>query len=82
MVKTPQFHYRGHGFNPWSGNQDLTCHVAWPKKKEKKKRKSHILVDAVRRRRKVGAIKQNLWIFMNEESQSHSGKDFFSKQNQ
>ena len=22
MVKTPCFHCRGHGFDPWSGNED------------------------------------------------------------
>ena len=27
VVKTPSFHYRGHGFNPWSGNYDPTCHI-------------------------------------------------------
>ena len=28
MVKTLCFHCRWHGFDPWSGNQDPTCHVA------------------------------------------------------
>ena len=32
MVKTLNFHCRGHGFNPWSGNSDLTNNVVWPKK--------------------------------------------------
>ena len=32
VVRTLQFHCRGHGFDPWSGNQDLTCHVACQKK--------------------------------------------------
>ena len=33
--KTPCFHYRGHGFDPWSGNQDLACLEMWPKEKKK-----------------------------------------------
>ena len=32
VVKTPCFHCREHGFNPWSGNEDPTCHAAWLKK--------------------------------------------------
>ena len=32
VVKTPCFHCRGYGLDPWSGNQDPTCHTAWPKK--------------------------------------------------
>ena len=27
-----RFHCRGHGFNPYSGNKDPTCHVVWSKK--------------------------------------------------
>ena len=39
VVKTPHFqcfHCRRHGFNPWSGNYDPTCHAEQPKKKKKK----------------------------------------------
>ena len=32
------FHYRGYGFNPWSGNWDPTCFKVRPKKKKKKKK--------------------------------------------
>ena len=35
MVKTPHFHCRGHGFNPWKGNEDPTCHVIQPKQQTK-----------------------------------------------
>ena len=31
VVKTLHFHCRGHRFDPWSGNYDPTCWVAWPK---------------------------------------------------
>ena len=31
-VRTPCCHCRGSGFNPWSGNEDPTSHMAWPKK--------------------------------------------------
>ena len=31
VVGTPCLQGRGHGFNPWSGNQDPTRHVVWPK---------------------------------------------------
>ena len=34
-----QRHCRGHGFHPWSGNQDPACRVARPRKKERKKKK-------------------------------------------
>ena len=27
MVKTPHFHCKMHGFNPWSGNEDPACYV-------------------------------------------------------
>ena len=30
VVKTPHFHGRGRGCDPWSGNQDPTCHVRHP----------------------------------------------------
>ena len=39
MVKTLCFLCSGHGFNPWLGNQDLTSHVAQPKKKKKIEKK-------------------------------------------
>ena len=35
VVKTPCFHCRGHGFDPWLGKQDPTCHVSGPKKGKK-----------------------------------------------
>ena len=28
VVKTPRFHFRGHGFNPWSGKFHMLCGVA------------------------------------------------------
>ena len=34
MVMTPHFHYRGPGFNPWSGNKDPANHVVQPAKKQ------------------------------------------------
>ena len=41
VVKTPNFHCRGHGFNPWSVNQDPVCQAAkkifFRKRKTKKK---------------------------------------------
>ena len=33
VVTTPCFHWRGHGFDPWAGNWDPTCHVVQLKKK-------------------------------------------------
>ena len=30
VVKTPHFQCRGHGFSPWWGNWDPTCHVVDP----------------------------------------------------
>ena len=35
VVRTPCFHCRGHGFHPWSGSEDPTCQLAWPKKEKK-----------------------------------------------
>ena len=35
VVKTPCFHCRGHGFDPWSGNSDPTHCVMWPDKKKR-----------------------------------------------
>ena len=40
MVKTLCFQYRGHGFNPWLGNKDPTCHKAWSKKKKERKERN------------------------------------------
>lgn len=34
VVKTPLSHAGGCGFDPWLGNEDLTCHAVWPKKKK------------------------------------------------
>ena len=34
MVRTPGFHFRGHGFNPWSGNYNPTYQTVKKKKKE------------------------------------------------
>ena len=36
VVKTQCFHFRGHGFNSWLGNQDPACCAAWQKKKKEK----------------------------------------------
>ena len=36
MTKTPSFQCRGHGFDPWSGNQDPTGQAVWPKRIEVK----------------------------------------------
>ena len=35
VVKTLCFHCTGHGFDPWSENEDPTCHAVWSKKKKK-----------------------------------------------
>ena len=35
MVKTLHFHCRGHGFDPWSGNQDPPHALLHGKKKKK-----------------------------------------------
>ena len=32
VVRTPCFHCRGHGFDPWSGNQDPASRGAWLEK--------------------------------------------------
>ena len=32
VVKTLHFYCRGHGFDPWSGNQDPMCFAAWSNK--------------------------------------------------
>ena len=34
MVKIPCFQNKGHGFDPWLGNQDSTCCEAEGKKKK------------------------------------------------
>ena len=34
VVRTLCIHCRGHGFKPWSGNEDPTCPVLWQKKKK------------------------------------------------
>ena len=34
-VKTLRFHCRGHGFDPWSANQDPECHAVGSKEKRK-----------------------------------------------
>ena len=34
VVKTLHFHSKGHRFNLWSGNYDLLCLMAQPKKKK------------------------------------------------
>ena len=31
---------RGHGFDPWLGNKDPTCHKAWSKKKKERKERN------------------------------------------
>ena len=35
VVRTPCFHCRGPGFDPWSGNEDPTSCAAGQKKKKK-----------------------------------------------
>ena len=37
VVKTPCFHCRGHGFNPWSGKKDPASRMLWPKRKSSRK---------------------------------------------
>ena len=37
--KTPHFQYRGHRFNPWSGNSDPICLAVWPKDTKTKEKK-------------------------------------------
>ena len=39
VAEVPCFHCRGHGFNPWSGNWDPTCHAVQPKTNKKAKTK-------------------------------------------
>jgi len=36
LVKTTGFQWRGHGFDPWTGNKDSTCCKERKKKKKKK----------------------------------------------
>ena len=36
-IKTTQSQCRGHGLDPWLGNYDPACHMAWPKKKKERK---------------------------------------------
>ena len=36
MVKTPCIYCRGHGFDPWSGNLDPTCHTVQPNREKNK----------------------------------------------
>ena len=49
VVKTPRFHCRGHGFDPWWANEDL-AHAEWHGQKKKKKERNG------RERRKRGRI--------------------------
>ena len=42
MVRTWHVHCQGSRFNPRSANKDPTSHVAWPKKKGKRKIKTRI----------------------------------------
>lgn len=37
VVRTPCFHCRSPGFNPWSGNKDPASLTMWPKKKSTEK---------------------------------------------
>ena len=37
VVKTSSLHCRRHGFDPWSGNKNPTCHKAREKKKERER---------------------------------------------
>ena len=37
VIKTPSFHCRRFRLDPWLGNYNPACHVAWPKNKRKKK---------------------------------------------
>ena len=48
MLGTPQFHYRGHGLNPWSENQHPRSCAVQPKKK--KERKEIIMLSEVSQR--------------------------------
>ena len=34
VVKIPCSQSGGHGFDPWSGNQDATCHMVQPKQEK------------------------------------------------
>lgn len=36
VVTTPSFHWRGHSFDPCSGNWDLACCAVWPKNQQQK----------------------------------------------
>ena len=44
VVKTPCFHCRGCGFNPWSGKFHMPCGAA---KKEKKRKKQYMQHEAI-----------------------------------
>lgn len=39
VVKNLHFQHRDWGFDPWLGNEDSTCYVAWPKTIKKYKQK-------------------------------------------
>ena len=45
VVRTPRFHCSRHGFHPWSGNEDPTCHAAWPTKNKNKKNSTYTVQD-------------------------------------
>ena len=45
MVKALHFQCRGCQFNSWSGNEDLTCHRVWPKKKKKEEKTPVIMAN-------------------------------------
>ena len=39
VVKNLCFQGKGHGFDPWSGNEDPTCCESWPKNKKQTNKK-------------------------------------------
>ena len=60
VIRTPCFHRRGHGFDPWWGNLDPTCHRHGQKKKERNYTCCVHLCKI-----NTGSINQELKIFVN-----------------
>ena len=55
VVRTLRFHGRGYGFNPSSGNEDLACCMALPKRPKKQTKKN----DDAKKKLKSMRIKKN-----------------------
>ena len=63
MVKTLCFHFRGHGFSPWSGNlrSPRPCSIAKKKKKKREREGARSLSDSVWKYAVTGALKGHLF---------------------